>query len=106
TPMERHLGPVVGRLLAAVHEEHGTRLVLGRDVAAVDGRDRAERVVLADGTELEADPVVVAVGFRPAGAALEGSGVPVDDGVMCDPRLRVVPGAGPAVVAAGDVASW
>jgi NAD(P)H-nitrite reductase large subunit len=102
TPMERHLGPVVGARLAALHEAHGIRLALGRGVTAIDGRERAERVVLTDGSELAADLVVVAVGCRPDLAWLEGSGVPVDDGVVCDSHLRVVPG----VVAAGDVASW
>jgi NADPH-dependent 2,4-dienoyl-CoA reductase/sulfur reductase-like enzyme len=102
SPMERHLGPVVGRELARVHEEHGVRLALGEGVAAVEGSVRAEYVVLADGTRLEADLVVVAVGCAPDLGWLAGSGVPVDDGVACDSRMAVVPG----VVAAGDVASW
>lgn len=102
TPMERHLGPVVGAELARVHEERGVRLVLGEGVAAVDGTDRAECVVLADGTELEADLVVVAVGSTPEVGWLAGSGLVLGDGVVCDERLAAAPG----VVAAGDVASW
>jgi NADPH-dependent 2,4-dienoyl-CoA reductase/sulfur reductase-like enzyme len=102
TPMQRHLGPVVGRELARVHEERGVRLRMGKGVSGIHGSTRAECVVLADGTELEADVVVVAVGCTPEVGWLAGSGVPVGDGVVCDSRMAVAPG----VVAAGDVASW
>jgi 3-phenylpropionate/trans-cinnamate dioxygenase ferredoxin reductase subunit len=57
---------------------------------------------------LPADLVVVGIGAQPATDWLEGSGVDLDDGVVCDERLRVLAGgrAVPGVVAAGDVARW
>ncbi|GAB3079711.1 FAD-dependent oxidoreductase [Intrasporangium mesophilum] len=102
TPMERHLGPVVGSELARVHHDRGVRLLLGRGVVAVGGEARAECVVLADGTSVEADLVVAAIGGEPDVDWLAGSGMALDDGLVCDERLTAAPG----VVAAGDVASW
>jgi NADPH-dependent 2,4-dienoyl-CoA reductase/sulfur reductase-like enzyme len=43
-------------------------------------------VFLTDGTELDADLVVVGIGSRPATDWLEGSGVAVDNGIVCDGR--------------------
>ena len=48
------------------------------------GTDHVEKVVLSDGTELDADLVVVGIGSRPATDWLEGSGIEVDNGVVCD----------------------
>ena len=40
--------------------------------------------MLSDGTELDADLVVVGIGSRPATDWLDGSGIEVDNGVVCD----------------------
>ena len=54
----------------------------------VSGADRVEKVVLGDGTELDADLVVVGIGSRPSTDWLEGSGIEVDNGVVCDTHGR------------------
>ena len=61
-----------------------------------------EKVVLGDGTELDADLVVVGIGSRPATEWLDGSGIEIDNGVVCDDRGRA---SAPHVWAIGDVAS-
>jgi len=78
-----------------------------RDIVGEDGRVSA--VELSDGTRVEADVVLVAIGSKPAVDWLEGSSVPLGrrgadpvDGVLCDGRGRALP----AVYAAGDVAAW
>jgi 3-phenylpropionate/trans-cinnamate dioxygenase ferredoxin reductase subunit len=58
--------------------------------------------VLANGAVIDADVVVVGVGVRPATEWLEGSGLVLDDGIVCDATCLAAPG----VVAAGDVARW
>jgi 3-phenylpropionate/trans-cinnamate dioxygenase ferredoxin reductase subunit len=45
---------------------------------------------------------VVGVGVSPATDWLDGSGLQIDDGVVCDETLLAAPG----VVAAGDIARW
>jgi NADPH-dependent 2,4-dienoyl-CoA reductase/sulfur reductase-like enzyme len=59
-------------------------------------------VVLATGEVLPGDVVVVAFGAAPATGWLEGSGLTIADGVVCDDRCRAADG----VWAVGDVARW
>jgi len=59
-------------------------------------------VRMADASAVEADVVVVGIGVAPATGWLEGSGLELADGVVCDARCRAAPG----VVVAGDVARW
>ena len=60
-------------------------------------------VRLADGELVPADVIVVGIGVTPATYWLDGSGLEIRDGVVCDATLA----AGPAgVYAAGDVARW
>jgi len=101
-PMVRGLGPVLGEVLAGMHRDHGVDLRTGVGVAGVDGVERVERVRLADGSAVDADVVVVGVGVAPATAWLEGSGLTIDNGVVCDESLLAAPG----IVAAGDVCRW
>ena len=101
-PMVLGLGPVLGEVLAGLHRDHGVDLRTGVGVAGVDGVDRVERVRLADGSAVDADVVVVGVGVAPAAAWLEGSGLTIDNGVVCDESLVAAPG----IVAAGDVCRW
>jgi NADPH-dependent 2,4-dienoyl-CoA reductase/sulfur reductase-like enzyme len=101
-PLERSVGPVLGSVIADVHRDHGVDVRLGVGVVRIDGGDRVEQIVLTDGTELEVDLVVVGVGVAPNTEWLEASGLPIDNGVLCDETCLAVPG----VVAAGDVARW
>jgi NADPH-dependent 2,4-dienoyl-CoA reductase/sulfur reductase-like enzyme len=101
-PLVRGLGPVLGGVLGDLHRDHGVTLRCNALVAGFEGRDRVERVRLADGTGIDADLVVVGVGVFPETRWLEGSGLTLDDGVLCDETCRAAPG----VVAAGDVTRW
>ncbi|MPY56505.1 FAD-dependent oxidoreductase [Streptomyces spongiae] len=103
--MPRGLGPVLGAALTRRHVRAGVRVLLGAEVTGVEsGRSGVEAVRLRDGRTLPADLVVVGAGSVPQTRWLTGSGLPLDDGVVCDDRLRA---AGlPDVYAAGDVARW
>jgi NADPH-dependent 2,4-dienoyl-CoA reductase/sulfur reductase-like enzyme len=61
-----------------------------------------ERVRLTDGTVIDADVVVAGIGVTPSVDWLAGSGLDLDNGVICDATCLAAPG----VVAAGDVAAW
>jgi 3-phenylpropionate/trans-cinnamate dioxygenase ferredoxin reductase component len=100
-PLKRQLGRMMGLVCSSLHTDHGVRLLCGTGVAGLTGSDRVTGVRLADGRLLPADVVLVGVGVRPATDWLAGSGVLVDDGVVCDAGCATgVPG----VVAVGDVA--
>jgi 3-phenylpropionate/trans-cinnamate dioxygenase ferredoxin reductase component len=103
-PLLRVLGAEVGTICGRLHENNGVelRLGVGVDGLEADGDGRIARVRLADGTAVEADVVVVGVGVAPNTAWLEGSGLALDNGVVCDAWCQAAPG----IVAAGDVARW
>ncbi|GEC09990.1 pyridine nucleotide-disulfide oxidoreductase [Streptomyces spinoverrucosus] len=100
-PLERQLGRQMGLVVSSLHSDHGVQLLCGTGVAELLGEGRVTGVRLADGRVLPADIVVAGVGVRPNTDWLAGSGVQVDDGVVCDSGCSTgVPG----VVAVGDVA--
>lgn len=103
TPLATVLGEQIGELVARVHRAEGVDVRCGVGVAEVHGSERVEKVVLGDGTELDADLVVVGIGSHPATEWLEGSGIKLDNGVVCDDHGRA---SAPHVWAIGDVASW
>ncbi|MDR3656366.1 MAG: FAD/NAD(P)-binding oxidoreductase [Mycobacterium sp.] len=103
TPLAVVLGEQIGELVARLHRAEGVDVRLGVGVAEVRGKGHVDTVVLTDGTELPADLVVVGIGSHPATEWLAGSGVEVDDGVICDEAGRT---SAPNVWALGDVASW
>jgi 3-phenylpropionate/trans-cinnamate dioxygenase ferredoxin reductase subunit len=102
-PLASILGEAVGRAIAELHAAHGVELHLGVGVSGFEGSGRVERVRLSDGRAIEADVVVVGIGVVPETAWLEGSGVALSNGVLCDATLA---SNVPDVVAAGDVARW
>jgi len=100
-PLERQLGRTMGLVCASLHTDHGVHLLCGTGVAELLGQGRVTGVRLADGRVLPADVVVAGVGVRPNTDWLAGSGVLVDDGVVCDSGCATTV---PGVVAVGDVA--
>ncbi|MFF2026427.1 NAD(P)/FAD-dependent oxidoreductase [Streptomyces sp. NPDC058171] len=102
-PMHAVLGPVVGDHFTRLHRARGTVFALGTGVDGLVGDDQVRGVRLTDGRVLDADLVVVGFGGVPETGWLEGSGVAVDHGVLCDDAGRTdVPG----VFALGDAARW
>lgn len=101
-PLAHVLGEEMGRAVSALHGDHGVDVRLGVGVEGFEGGRRVEGVRLADGSAVAADVVVVGIGVAPETAWLEGSGLTLDNGVLCDARCVAAEG----VVAAGDVARW
>ncbi|CCW10271.1 NAD(P)/FAD-dependent oxidoreductase [Rhodococcus aetherivorans] len=101
-PLIRAVGETAGRWLSALHERNGTELICGVAVESISGDHRVEGVRLANGRHLPADLVVVGIGATPATDWLTGSGLTLDNGIVCDATMH----AGGNVWAAGDVARW
>jgi NADPH-dependent 2,4-dienoyl-CoA reductase/sulfur reductase-like enzyme len=102
-PMYRQLGHRIGELVGQLHTDHGVSLHCSTGVRRFLGAaGRVIGVELTDGSTLNADLVVVAVGASPAVGWLTGSGLPQGNGIECDTHCRVAPG----VYAAGDIACW
>ena len=99
-PLVRGLGAEMGSLVGALHGRNNVELRLGVGVEGVLGADRVEAVTMADGTRIEADLVVVGIGVVPNTAWLAGSGLHIDNGVVCDATLCAGP---PGIYAVGDI---
>lgn len=103
TPLASVLGTEVGALVARLHAAEGVDLRVGVGVDTLRGDDRVTHVVLSDGSEIDADTVVVGVGSTPVVDWLAGSGIELGDGVLADSVGRT---SDPHIWAVGDVAAW
>ncbi|MGP2440415.1 NAD(P)/FAD-dependent oxidoreductase [Streptomyces sp. JW3] len=102
-PMAEQFGPRVARTLGELHVRNGVRLLNDTGIGSLaHAEGRVTGVRLASGEHLPADVVVVAIGCVPATDWLAGSGLRLDDGVVCDARCRAAAG----IWAAGDTARW
>ncbi|OLT52262.1 pyridine nucleotide-disulfide oxidoreductase [Cellulosimicrobium sp. CUA-896] len=104
-PLERVLGPEMGELFGQLHAEHDVHLHRRAQAVAITGEGRATGVALADGTHVEADLVLVAVGAVPDLALAQSAGLALDSatgGVVASATLQTTD---PDVFVAGDVAS-
>jgi NADPH-dependent 2,4-dienoyl-CoA reductase/sulfur reductase-like enzyme len=105
-PLLSALGKELAPRWAELHRQHGVDLRCGVGVDEFEGDGRVQGVRLTDGSRVPADLVVVGLGVTPATDWLDGSGLRIDDGLICDATGTAEGGAGAAVVAAGDVARW
>jgi len=99
TPLARVLGDAMGAFVMRLHEGRGVIFHLGTTVMAIE----AGGVLLAGGTRLNADLVVVGVGVRPEVTLAKQAGLAVESGVLVDEALRT---SASDIWAAGDVARW
>src|SRR3954466_1261107 len=90
--MERQLDDVAGKLLQKSLEERGLKFLIGAQtqelVGGEDGRVKAIR--FKDGTEVEADLVVMAVGIRPNTELAESMRLHVNRGIVVNDTMQTV----------------
>ena len=105
-PLIRGLGEKMGIAATAIHATQGVAIRCNVRVQGIEthaGSVTGVRISDANGESVvAADVVLVGIGVAPAAQWLEGSGLTVNDGVVCDAHLQAAPG----VFAAGDVARW
>lgn len=109
-PMAKLFGTAIGDMMRALHRDHNVDLRTGTGVSALTGDDagRLAAAQLTDGSTIDVDVVVVAIGAVPNNEWLAGSGVSIDDeGVLCDAAQRALTADGQPlldVFVAGDIA--
>ncbi len=91
----------LSRHLNAYYEGKGVTLLPGQSVIGLVKKGRSYAVRTLSGADVPADLVVAGIGVQPNVELAEAAGLPTDNGVAVDDRLR----AGPDVWAAGDVAA-
>ena len=99
TLMERQLDPVSAGLLKDDLTRRGMTVLTEANTKAILGEDRVTGVELADGSVLEADLVVMAVGIRPNVALAKDAGLDCGRGVQVDDGMRT---SDPAIYAVGE----
>lgn len=100
----RAFGAALGDYFRDLHGQHGVRVVTGATVVELVARNgRVTEARLSDGTMVAADLILVGAGSQPVTQWLEGSGLELSDGVVCDANLAT---SHPGIYAAGDVARW
>lgn len=111
-PMARALGSEIGTTFSDIHSRNSvsthfgngaTNIAVDESRTAPSGRPGLA-VTLEDGTVLQADSVVVGIGVIPNTEWLQGSGLDLEGGVVCDQFLRAS-GAN-TIYAVGDLARW
>jgi NADPH-dependent 2,4-dienoyl-CoA reductase/sulfur reductase-like enzyme len=93
----------MGIAVTQLHADHGVPVRCGVQVLGIEDSGAHLQVRLGDGEAVISDVIVVGIGVTPVTDWLQGSGLTVRDGIVCDATLNAgVPG----VYAAGDVARW
>jgi 3-phenylpropionate/trans-cinnamate dioxygenase ferredoxin reductase subunit len=101
-PLQRVLGDRIAGVFADLHREHGVTFRFGSQIRELRGAGRVTHAVLADGTELPADVVLIGVGVQPNTQLAEQAGLKTGNGIVVDAGLRT---DDPYIFAAGDVAA-
>jgi NADPH-dependent 2,4-dienoyl-CoA reductase/sulfur reductase-like enzyme len=97
-PMTHEIGDAAGRFLAGLHREHGVEVRTDAAVTEIT----EDGVRLEDGTEVEGDDVLLAVGSEPNTEWLTAQDLKIHNGLVCDEYCT----AAPDVYGVGDVARW
>ena len=103
-PFAAQLGTEMGGVVAGLHAANGVELISSaviEDFFSDEGNVTGLR--LAGGRYVPADVVVVGIGAEPNTGWLEGSGLELCGGVLCDAMGRT---SVPGIVAVGDCAAW
>ena len=100
TPLERVLGAELGRVIEALHRDHGVEMVFRDAAEAFEGDGRFEELVTKEGRRIEGDLAVVGVGVEPM-TEVASDDLRIDNGIPVDAMLRT---AVDGVWAIGDVA--
>lgn len=99
--MERQLDPVASKLLQTELEAQGMKFLMNKQTEEIYGADRVQGLHFNDGTKVEADLVVMAVGIRPNVTLAKESGIEVNRGIVVNDFLET---SIPNVYAVGECA--
>lgn len=80
--METQLNQPAGNLLKQDLEKQGLKFLMEKRTTKLLGTTRVEAVEFSDGTQLEADIVVMAIGIRPVTAIAKEAGLHVERGIV------------------------
>jgi len=97
--MERQLDKPASALLKATLEERGLSFMMQAQTAEIVGEDTVTGVRFADGSEVAADLVVMAVGIRPNITLAKDSGIHCERGIVVNDTMQTFD---PKIYAVGE----
>ncbi|RXH33374.1 hypothetical protein XH84_10535 [Bradyrhizobium nanningense] len=100
--MGRVLSPVMSDYFRQFHAKAGIRLWFSNTVGSVARNAARQVVMLADGTTINTDAILIAIGVLPNDALARAAGLKVDNGIVVDAQLRT---SDPTISAIGDCAA-
>ncbi len=101
-PLKRVLGEEVGKIYRDLHAECEVKLHFGVGIESIRGTNKAEEVILSNGTTIATGVVVVSVGVAPRTELAQVAGLALDNGIVAEEYLA---SSVPGIFAAGDVAN-
>jgi 3-phenylpropionate/trans-cinnamate dioxygenase ferredoxin reductase subunit len=99
--LQRVAAPQTSDHFRALHGAHGVEIKEGVGLDHLTGETNVTGAKLTDGSQIDADVVIVGVGIAPASALAESAGVVVDNGIVVDVQGCT---SDPSIWAAGDCA--
>ena len=101
--LSRTFGAEAGGWFQRLIESKGVEFHGGEELDAFEGDGRVSAVVTKSGLSIECDLVVVGAGVRADAMLAQRAGLEVDDGIVCDSKLRT---SVEGIYAAGDCCSY
>jgi 3-phenylpropionate/trans-cinnamate dioxygenase ferredoxin reductase component len=101
--LARVTSPVMSEFFETEHRAQGVQVLTGARLDHLDGDgDKVTAAILADGTRIDADIVLVGIGILPNEELARDAGIACNNGILVDRDART---SDPRVFAAGDCAS-
>lgn len=99
--MERQLDETAARMLQRELEAQGMKFLLQKHSESIYGRKRVKGLRFTDGTDVEADLIVMAVGIRPNVVLAKSAGIEINRGIVVNDYMET---SAPSVYAVGECA--
>lgn len=101
-PLAKQLGDRIGRSIRELHERKGVTFHGPTEVQRIEGGEKVEAVLLANGERLPTPLVLLGIGVKPATAFLQGVQLTEDKSLRVDAEMRAADG----LWAAGDIVTF
>ncbi len=99
TLMNMQLDKTASDLMLDELKGKGLKFLMQHESAAIEGKERVERLTFKDGSHVDADLVVMAVGIRPNAALAQSAGIHCERGIVVDDTMQTFD---PRVYAVGE----
>ncbi|GAB2575249.1 nitrite reductase large subunit NirB [Gracilibacillus alcaliphilus] len=99
--MEQQLDPSAAKMLKKDLEAQGMQFLMEKQTTEIYGNERVEGIHFSDGTSVECDLVVMAVGIKPNIQLAKHAGLQVNRGIVVNEYMQT---SAPAIYAVGECA--